>query len=88
MDGSRRSRGPLSLLFEFRPDGTATTVGWESGPEQWSYRIVGDEVWLTGADPGDDLQSLRTTWVFYGGTWSIVVVEPYGDSTLERCTSS
>ena len=79
--------GPSSRLFEFRADGTATTVGWESGPEQWSYRIVGNEVWMTGADPGDDLQSLRTTWVFDGDAWNIVVVESYGDSTLERCTS-
>jgi len=80
--------GPSGRLVEFRSDGTATTIGWEHGPEQWSYRVVGDEVWMSGADPGDDLQSLRTTWVFDDGAWNITRDEFYVDSSLERCTST
>ncbi len=79
---------PSKLLFEFRADGTATTIGWGHGPEQWSYRLVDSEVWMSGADPGDDLQSLRTTWVFDGGAWSIAPNEIPGESSLERCTST
>lgn len=77
--------GPTSLLIKFRPDQSATTTAALSGPEQWSYRVVDGEVWMSGADPGDDLQSLRTAWVFDDTEWNIASNEFYGDSTLEWC---
>ncbi len=79
---------PRTMLLEFRADGSATTIAPEFGYEQWSYRVVDDEVWMSGADPGDDLQSLRTTWAFEGGAWNIVPGEIDGTSTLERCEPS
>jgi hypothetical protein len=77
--------GPASRLLEFRADGSARTVGGPAGLEQWAYRIVDSEVWMSGADPSDDLQSLRTLWVFDSAEWNIASNEFYGNSTLEWC---
>jgi len=57
--------------MEFDNDGTAITTGHKNGPERWSYRVDTSEVTMAGADPGDDLQFLRTAWLFDGIAWDI-----------------
>jgi hypothetical protein len=77
--------GPTSILLDFAADGTATTTDRATGHEKWVYHIVDDEVRMTGVDPGDDLQSLRTIWIFDGTGWNVAANEAYGQSTLEHC---